>query len=101
MLTPSGRFEPNVNICTSISNFHPETWSPVLTIKTVLISFQSFMNAQDDFSHAGTAPEMFLTIEEREEIQKKYAADSKTYNIRFSNIFESKIENPKKRKIDT
>ena len=59
------------------------------------------MNAQDDFSHAGTATEMFMTIEEREKFQKKYAANSKTYNIRFSNIFESKVENPKKRKIDT
>lgn len=100
MLTPSGRFEPNVNICTSISNFHPETWSPVLTIKTVLIAFQSFMNAKDDFDHAGTAKEMLLSIKEREKLQRKYAENSKTYNIRFSNLFESNSENSKKRKID-
>ena len=28
MLTPSGRFEPNTNLCLSMTDFHPESWSP-------------------------------------------------------------------------
>ncbi|KAI7826674.1 ubiquitin-conjugating enzyme/RWD-like protein [Kickxella alabastrina] len=28
MITPSGRFQTNTNICMSMSNFHPSTWNP-------------------------------------------------------------------------
>ena len=43
MLTPSGRFEVEKRICFSMSDYHPETWSPAWTISKVLIGVVSFM----------------------------------------------------------
>lgn len=51
MYTPSGRFETEVHpipatkrgICTTDTSFHPETWSPVKNIETVLKGFISLM----------------------------------------------------------
>ena len=43
MLTPSGRFETNVRICLSISDFHPETWVPAWSLSCVLNGVLSFM----------------------------------------------------------
>ena len=35
-ITPSGRFETGVKICLSMSAFHPESWSPTWSIRTML-----------------------------------------------------------------
>ena len=51
MFTPSGRFSVSdypINpsdrgICTTATSYHPETWTPVNNIETVLIGFISFM----------------------------------------------------------
>lgn len=42
-LTPSGRFEPNREICLSISGHHEETWQPAWGIRTALVALRSFM----------------------------------------------------------
>ncbi|GAB7339495.1 hypothetical protein MBLNU457_6116t1 [Dothideomycetes sp. NU457] len=44
-LTPSGRFEPNREICLSISGFHEETWQPAWGIRTALVAIRSFMDS--------------------------------------------------------
>ena len=36
MMTPSGRFEVNTTLCLSISSYHPEHWSPMWTIATIV-----------------------------------------------------------------
>ena len=46
MLTPSGRFEVNQRICTSFSDYHPESWDPAWTAGTVAMGLQSFMYEQ-------------------------------------------------------
>jgi ubiquitin-conjugating enzyme E2 J2 len=43
MMTPSGRFVPNMNICFSMSNFHPEQWQPSWGVRSICIGFLSFM----------------------------------------------------------
>lgn len=43
VLTPSGRFEANVRLCLSMSDYHPETWNPSWSVETVLLGLQSFM----------------------------------------------------------
>ena len=43
VFTPSGRFKPATQICTSFTNFHPETWNPVWGVETILIGLISFM----------------------------------------------------------
>ena len=43
-LTPSGRFEPNREICLSISGHHEESWQPAWGIRTALVAIRSFMD---------------------------------------------------------
>ncbi|KAJ2717212.1 Ubiquitin-conjugating enzyme E2 6 [Coemansia spiralis] len=43
MITPSGRFQTNTNICMSMSNFHPDTWNPAWSVSTILSGMLSFM----------------------------------------------------------
>lgn len=43
MMTPSGRFEPNMRLCLSMSDYHPESWQPAWSLATVLKGLLSFM----------------------------------------------------------
>lgn len=45
--TPSGRFEINKRVCLTISDFHPETWSPLWTVGSILTGIVSFMNSEE------------------------------------------------------
>lgn len=47
MLTPSGRFEPNMRICMSMSDYHPESWNPAWSVGKILIGLVSFMNSEE------------------------------------------------------
>ena len=42
MQTPSGRFIPGMKICLSISDMHPESWSPMWGVGSILLAIQSF-----------------------------------------------------------
>ena len=74
MYTPSGRFETNVRICLSMSDYHPETWNPSWGIKTILLGLYSFM-LDDEFSE-GTIGSIQATPKERID----YAKNSMTFN---------------------
>lgn len=39
--TPNGRFLAGQNICLSISHFHSETWSPLITLEKIILSVVS------------------------------------------------------------
>jgi ubiquitin-conjugating enzyme E2 J2 len=43
VLTPSGRFEPGVRLCMSMSDYHPESWNPSWSVETLLVGLLSFM----------------------------------------------------------
>lgn len=47
MITPNGRFLPNKKICTTMSDYHPETWSPAWTLTNILVGLLSFMLDKD------------------------------------------------------
>ena len=47
MFTPNGRFQPNKPICTSFSNYHPETWNPLWGVESIVIGFISFMLSEE------------------------------------------------------
>jgi len=48
LLTESGRFETNKDICFSFTNFHPETWSPAVGLGPIVIALQSLFTAYDE-----------------------------------------------------
>jgi len=44
VITPNGRFGENKLICTSFTNYHPETWQYTWNIEKMLLAMVSFMN---------------------------------------------------------
>ena len=42
LLTPNGRFEIRRKLCFSNSSYHQETWSPIWTMRTIIMGFLSF-----------------------------------------------------------
>ena len=48
LLTRSGRFEVNTNLCFSFTAFHPETWSPAVNLTAIVIALQSLFDAWDE-----------------------------------------------------
>lgn len=73
MLTPSGRFDTNVKICTSFSSFHGESWSPAYTLTSLLVSMVSFLTQATANSGIGAA-----TTTDQE--KRRLAAASKAWN---------------------
>lgn len=75
-ITPSGRFTPEVKICTTFSHFHPEEWSPEWRIETILIGLLSFMYEESPESIGGVS----ASAAER----KKIAQESHGFNQRLA-----------------
>ena len=80
MLTPNGRFQPEKKICMSMSDFHPESWSPAWSISKVLIGLVSFMNSEE----ASTGCVMTSS-----ETKRQYAKASLIYNFDHVPHFEA------------
>ncbi|TAQ84349.1 hypothetical protein B7494_g7325 [Chlorociboria aeruginascens] len=70
-LTPSGRFEPNREICLSISGHHEETWQPAWGIRTALVALRSFMETDARGQLGG--------LETNEQTRKRLADDSRRW----------------------
>ena len=58
-ISPSGRFETGTKICLSMSAFHPESWSPTWSIRTMLEALAAFMpqRAEGALGSLDLAPE--------------------------------------------
>ena len=87
MITPSGRFETNVNICFSFTAFHPETWSPAVGFGPCVIGLQSLFTAYKE-----NAVGMITKVNLKD--VAKYREESKMYmcpkcNIGHANLFKT------------
>ena len=75
MITPSGRFVAETypcngaGICATFTAFHPEAWTPVQTIESILKGFISFMCDDKDATHVGA-------VNATDAQRKKYAQNS-------------------------
>ena len=97
MHTPNGRFIPDKKICTSMSDYHPESWSPIWKVSTIITGLISFM--QD--SESSTGCEVTTTSH-----KIKLAGLSMDWNSgskEFMEIFNPYLERfvNKKKKIET
>lgn len=72
MITPSGRFETNRNICFSYTSFHPESWSPIITFTDIILGFTSLF---EDSSEAGIG---IIKNVDKDAVQK-YAVESRSF----------------------
>lgn len=79
--TPSGRFEPGVKICMSMTSYHPSTWNAAWSVATILTGLLSFMLS--DEVTAGS-------VRTSENDKKALAKSSHTFNLasrKFREIF--------------
>lgn len=74
-LTPSGRFDINMNICLSNSHFHPESHSPAWKIHRYIMALISVF---DDKTVQHGVAHLTKTKAERE----KYRDQSRSYNLK-------------------
>ncbi|KAI9827358.1 MAG: hypothetical protein M1819_007001 [Sarea resinae] len=70
-LTPSGRFEPNREICLSISGHHEETWQPAWGIRTALVALRAFMGEESKGMVGG--------MEAAEGVRKRLASEARAW----------------------
>ncbi len=92
MLTPNGRFQPNTKLCLSMSDFHPESWTPNWGVRTILLGLYSFMS--------DTSPTVG-SVNTTYEYKREQALLSLEYNCRnedFADLFPSFVELQQQRK---
>ena len=82
MITPSGRFKTNCNICFSYTNYHPETWSCMFNPSHVAIGLLSFMN---DFKDGGVGS--ITTTHEEMKMLAKASIQFNLNNEIINNLF--------------
>lgn len=79
MHTPNGRFEIEKKICTTMSDFHKETWSPIWKVSTIIIGLISFM--QSDERSTGC-------IATTNAQKQHFARNSRTFNMKNPKFVE-------------
>lgn len=82
MMTPSGRFKPEERLCTTMTDFHPENWSAVWSVGSILTGLQSFMLEE----HPSAVGSIQSSVEERRRLAR--ASWSFNWKIpRFQEMF--------------
>ena len=92
MLTPNGRFAPNQSICLSLSEHHPESWSPLWTVSAVLVGLLSFMIQEERTAGCVTADKR---------TRERLAKESWKFNLKdpiFCQLFPDLAEEAKTKK---
>jgi ubiquitin-conjugating enzyme E2 J2 len=83
MITPNGRFKVNTRLCLSISDFHPEEWSCLWSVGTIISGLLSFMN---------DTQRSYGTIETSDREKRRLARESMEFNLKdplFCKLFPS------------
>lgn len=85
-LTPNGRFKPQMKICLSFTNYHPETWSIAWNIENMLVGLISFM-----YTNENTTGAVITSNSEK----MKLAQKSLAYNLQnkeFQKVFKESFK---------
>jgi ubiquitin-conjugating enzyme E2 J2 len=83
--TPNGRFDTNIPICTSFTNYHQETWTSAWNVRTLILATVSFMYSEEPSYGCRTEPDS---------VRKDYAANSIRNNMNseiFARLFGQKL----------
>lgn len=80
--TPSGRFKVGIDICLSNSSFHPEQWSPLWGLRTIVMGLISFLVSEEVSSG---------TMEASAEQRRILATQSVAYNVRSLKHIYSRV----------
>ena len=82
-LTPNGRFDINKKLCFSNSSYHKESWSPLWTIKTIILGFLSFF-LEKKSSGIG---HLIASIDEKKIFAEKSQEYNKTNLKKYLDLF--------------
>jgi len=86
MLTPSGRFLINKNICVTATAYHQSEYNPTWNIKSLIIGFHSIMMSDDKDNYGVSHIRLSDTSSEA---RREYARNSIEYNRNsYINIFK-------------
>eukprot|EP00386_Alphamonas_edax_P007299 GDKI01024254.1.p1 GENE.GDKI01024254.1~~GDKI01024254.1.p1 ORF type:complete len:337 (-),score=94.66 GDKI01024254.1:10-945(-) len=120
MLTESGRFTPNMRLCLSMSDYHPESWNPSWRAETILVGLLSFMTDPKDPQTAGgvtatrerrvelarislqsnAKAEMFKTLfPELVEVSQKQTKDEASASVATKSPVDDKPPSPARKKV--
>lgn len=91
MITPNGRFSVdqcpisshNQGICTTATSYHPETWTPINNIETVIIGFISLMT--DEINTGGIGS--IITSDRKKKSLAKKSYEALKNDIYFKKLF--------------
>ena len=86
-MTPQGRFEINYPICTSFSDYHPETWDPSWSVQTIVLGLVSFM-----LSEEMTAGGIRTTVEKKKQLALESLAFNFKKEAQFTELFGAWFE---------
>lgn len=81
MFTPSGRFEPGINICMTMTSYHKSEWNAAWSVATILTGMLSFMLSDEVTTGA---------IKTTQATKEKLAKESHLFNMnnrKFREIF--------------
>ncbi|KAJ2780165.1 Ubiquitin-conjugating enzyme E2 6 [Coemansia javaensis] len=81
MITPSGRFEVNKDICTSMSNYHPQSWNPAWSVATIITGLMSMMTGDEVTTGGMTSSDA---------VKAQLARESRAFNkasVMYKNAF--------------
>ena len=70
--TPNGRFDLNMAICTSFTNYHQETWSSAWNVRSLILATISFMYSEEP---------SYGCRRDSESRRKDYARNSLSHNL--------------------
>lgn len=87
MLTPSGRFQPGMRLCLSISDYHPKSWNPAWSVSTILTGLMSFMVSDEH-----TAGSITTSAETKKQLARASRKFNNTNNSQFKEVFPELVE---------
>lgn len=90
VLTPQGRYKPDTKLCLSMSDFHPETWSPAWSVGAVLTGLLTFMLLDEE-----TVGSVTTSVAEKRRLARESHAwnrRSKIFNELFPEFIRSEEE---------
>ena len=83
--TPSGRFDVNLPICTSFTNYHQESWTSAWNVRTLILATISFMYSEEP---------SYGCRQDSNETRVRYAKSSLEFNLKnkeFMELFGEKM----------
>lgn len=87
MLTPSGRFDINKNICLSNSAYHQDEHSPMWSIENMVVGMASIFHEEDHDKNGKPKHSISHRYDSKEQ-RKLYASQSLSYNMaNYSALF--------------